>query len=258
MARAGDMRCWHGSTATAGRPSVKYVDGANSGGTVADRSAWTQRDAALWHTCDLAAAMSRGERPEPPLTIASTSFPPCYAPDERFWASGNYELSLHFTLGDGSYESRTTFVGGTGLFGLALGAATLTGSAIGNSRRRRQAAELAVRRWNVAQRGVLYVSGYGIYLQSPESGLASWDWWSLLSADMLAPGMVQFQGDRTDPFIIASDWAELAFVTWALCRFPGHHRIVTGTWLPDGWLAHAEQPPHAPPDISAATREVMV
>ncbi|MDL5158954.1 hypothetical protein [Actinomycetospora termitidis] len=204
-----------------------------------DRTApWTQRDTALWHTCDLAAAMARGEYPTPKQTIAS-SFPPCYAPDERFWASGPYSLSLYFAMGDGSYESSTTIAGGTGLLGMALLAATATGSAVGNARRRREAAALAVPQWHVVQQGVLHASGYGVYLQSAEYGLGSWDWWSLLSAEMLAPGVVQFQGRDTGPFVIASDWAELVFVTWAICRFPGHHQLVTGTWLPEGWLAHA-------------------
>lgn len=209
---------------------------------------WTQRDGALWHTCELAAAMSRGERPEPQLTIAST-FPPCYAPDERFWASGGYDLQMHFAPGDGTYESRTTVVGGSGIFGIALGAATLTGSMMGNARRRREAAAQAVPRWNVVERGVLYVSGYGAYLQSSEGGLASWDWFSLLSAEMVAPATVRFLGNGGNPFVIASDWAELAFVTWALCRFPQHPQVVSGSWLPEGWLAHAAE--HYPTRLRA-------
>lgn len=216
-------------------------------------NAWTQRDTALWHTCELAAAMGRGERPVSTQTIAS-SFPPCYAPDEHFWASGPYGLSRFFALGDGSYESRTTFVGGSGLFGIALGAATLGGSAMGNARRRREAAALATPQWHVVQQGVLFTSGYGVYLQSAESGLASWDWWSLLSAEMLAPGVVQFQGNGADPIVIASDWAELAFITWAVCRFPGHHQVVTGTWLPEGWLAHATD--HFPTTLRSSALQV--
>jgi hypothetical protein len=199
---------------------------------------WTDRDAALWHTCELAMTLAAGERPGPTYQ-APSAFPPRFATDETFWVSGGFALSRWFAPGDGSYESRTTFIGGGGLLGVALGAATLTGSAVGNARRRRAAAEAAIPRWNVVDQGFLWVTERGVYLQSLRAGVTAWDWWSIHTAEMVAPATVQLQADGTDPFLIASDWAELVFVVWALARFPQHHQLVAGTWLPPGWLAHA-------------------
>ena len=46
---------------------------------------------------------------------------------------------------------------------------------------------------------------------------------------------------------IASDWAELVFVLWALARHPRHPQLINGEWLPPGWLEHAEAFQHPAP-----------
>lgn len=63
--------------------------------------------------------------------------------------------------------------------------------------------------------GMIYVSAYGFYL-SGEGGLYPWSW-----------GF---------SWILRSDWAELVFVTWALAVHPRHPQLLTGGWLPPGWL----------------------
>jgi hypothetical protein len=201
-------------------------------------SPWTDRDTALWHTCELAASLARGERPVPQQAIAA-AFPPRFAYDEQYWASGGFTLSTFFASGDGTYESRTTFVGGTGLFGMTLGAATLVGSALGNAKRRRAAELAAAPRWQTTDGGVLYASGHGVYLQSARAGVVGWSWSDIVMGEMVGPGQLQLQAVGNEPMILGSDWAELVFATWALCRFPQHHQLLTGAWLPPGWLAHA-------------------
>ena len=42
-------------------------------------------------------------------------------------------------------------------------------------------------------------------------------------------------------WIIQSDWAELLFVAWAVIRHRRHPQLVTGGWLPPGWVERATQ-----------------
>jgi hypothetical protein len=64
-------------------------------------------------------------------------------------------------------------------------------------------------------------------------------WWHITSAEMVGAHQVHLHAANNAPMILDSDWAELVFVAWALQRFPAHHQLTSGTWLPPGWLERA-------------------
>jgi len=59
-------------------------------------------------------------------------------------------------------------------------------------------------------------------------------------------------------WILVSDWAELLFVTWALLFHPRHPQLLSGAWLPPGWLdrcaAHAYRTRLASPRLESSGR----
>jgi hypothetical protein len=65
-------------------------------------TAWTDRDSALWHTCEIAVDLAAGTVPDPRLLVVAT-FPARLASDERFWAEGPFELLEERAIGDGRY-----------------------------------------------------------------------------------------------------------------------------------------------------------
>jgi hypothetical protein len=202
--------------------------------------AWTDRDGALWHTCEIAADLAQGRTPPNRLEVA-TPFPPQLAADEVTWASGRFQLLEHRALGDGSYAHSSDFLLATGPGGMTLMTAMAVGTAVGNNARRRAAQAAAAPRWTLIDAGVLYVSGYGFYLHVT-NGLLPWRWSDITMASMVGPAAVQLAGNSqrgTISWILRSDWAELVFVTWAFDRHPRHPQLVTGEWLPPGWLQRA-------------------
>jgi hypothetical protein len=209
--------------------------------------AWAVRNHALGLTTAIAQRLLGGELPDARFEI-STSFPPAVALDERFWASGPYRLQDYQAVGDGSYYSSTTIVGGTGLLGMTLLGATAIGSAAANRRRRDAAARDMVPRWVDVDSGLITIGSRALYLHSA-AGLAPWSWQAVASADMVAPGHLHFSGQTgygTVSWIVISDWAELAFVAWAAARHPRHRQIMDGSWFPGGWHPQvAPAPPHA-------------
>src|SRR3954447_12327914 len=198
---------------------------------------WTDRDSALWHTCEIAADLSQRRVPEPRLRVVS-NFPPRLGADERYWAAGPFALHEQRPFGDGSYTHDSGFFLATGRAGLTATAAVAAFRAAGNARRRRQAERDAIPRWTQIDCGTVYLSRYGIHLNSPV-GVFPWAWSSITAAQMIAPAAVHIFADSTRgpvSWILQSDWAELFFVAWALTCHPQHPQLVTGTWLPPGWL----------------------
>jgi hypothetical protein len=194
--------------------------------------AWAVRNHALALTTAIAQRLLGGELPDARFEIA-TSFPPAVALDERFWACGPYRLQDYRSVGDGSYYSSTTIVGGTGLLGMTLLGATAIGSAVGNKRRRDAAARDMQPRWVDVDGGLITIGSRALYLHSA-AGLAPWSWQAIGSADMVAPGHLHFSSGASS-WIVISDWAELAFVAWAAARHPRHRQIMDSSWFPGGW-----------------------
>jgi hypothetical protein len=87
------------------------------------------------------------------------------------------------------------------------------------------------------------VSTHGFYLQTQSAGLLPWSWGALVSAAMTARSSVHLQGltahGKGVSWLLRTPWAELVFVLWALARHPQHPQLLTGSWLPPGWVEHA-------------------
>jgi hypothetical protein len=96
---------------------------------------WLPADSAMWRTCHIATDLINQQVPE---YRVPTLFP--LRQNEIAFAEGPVAVDSFHAIGDGSYSTSTTFMAGTGGFGMALGAATLAASVIGNASRRAQAA----------------------------------------------------------------------------------------------------------------------
>lgn len=198
---------------------------------------WTDHDTALWHACEAAFDLLAGR---PPLQHSQVlaPFPEAFAADERFWASGPFELAEMRAHGDGSYMQNTGFFFATGAAGLAATAAVAATRAAGNSARRNAAAAALVPRWTTIDHGVVFVSFYGFYLHTPR-GVFRWSFDAVTAGEMVGPRLWHLYGDSDNgpvSWILGSDWAELAFVTWALRKHPRHPQLLEGGWLPPDWL----------------------
>lgn len=203
------------------------------------------RSAALHYTRRIVTCLFTNRYPPAEIEVR-TDFPPAFAVDERIWVRGDFLLEEFSATGDGSYETSHTVVGGTGVFGLTMLAATWGASAAGNRRRRQQAAQAMVPHWHCVDEGTLYVSVLGIYLRSA-GGLFTWPWGSIAQADLPQPGVFVFTGVTPGgpvQMALSSHWAELVFAAWALARHPRHPRLSDGSWWPDGWGG-------TPPDLKA-------
>jgi hypothetical protein len=95
----------------------------------------------------------------------------------------------------------------------------------------------------------MWVSTAGFYLQTV-NGLFPWAWQHIQSAQLLAPATLHLQGQSDTgsvSWLIVSDWAELAFVLWALQMHPQHPMLTQMTWVPPGWQQRCVQAGYAPP-----------
>lgn len=166
--------------------------------------AWTDRDTALWRTCEVAADLAEGIVPLPFQDVRST-FPPQLGADEQFWAAGAFTLS---ELRSGPPPGHYPRPGGPD------------------------------RHWHQIDDGVVYLSVLGFHLAT-DRGVWAWTWPSMTSVEVSGPGAVHLLGQagtgRTS-WLLASDWAELLFILWAFTCHPRHAQLQSGTWLPDGWL----------------------
>ena len=152
---------------------------------------------------------------------------------------GLFERAWFGAVGDGTYRSSTTFVGGFGPLGLALGAATLAGSAVGNTSRKARARVDATETWRPFDRGHLFVSTHGFYLDTgPE--LLPFVHECVLRADLPAPATLELTCSMADgtqqSYVLTSWWAELVFLLWATRCNPHHPKLTNLGWLPRGFI----------------------
>lgn len=213
-------------------------------GPVSSERGWLPSDSALWVTCRIVAETMRGNIPEDRV---ATYFPLEHG--ESAFVSGEGTIDEFRSAGDGRYRTQTTLVAGSGTFGLALGAASLAATVIGNAQRRAQAEADARVTWRPAYSGMLVVSDRAFYLQSA-AGLLRWDWNSIDLMAIAQYNCAILQG-RTPAgpatWRLSGPWTELAFALWALTRHPGHPQFRDGSWLPAGWIPWATAqgyPPH--------------
>lgn len=200
---------------------------------------WGQHDAAMWHTCRMAYELETTGETNP--LAAATLFPLSFG--ESALASGELLVEEYRSAGDGSYQRSNLIAGGTGLFGAAMLAGTITGSAIGNARRRSQAAQDAVQTWRFQTHGQITVTTHAYYIQDT-AGLWRWGWDSIDQMQVLAFNSVLIQGQSTHGPItwrLSSHWAELAFVCWARARHRQHPQYLSGGWVPPGWIPWATE-----------------
>lgn len=204
-------------------------------------------DSALWTTCKIVSALRRREIPD---VRVATLFP--LNENEIAFAEGPVHVDEFTTAGNGSYVTRTTFVGGTGLFGLALGAATLGASAAGNASRRAAAQAAATAQWRPVVQGSVVVTSRGFYLLD-QKGKYDWDWGSIDLMQVAGFTSLVMQGrtstGRQLAWRISSDWSELIFVLWAMARHPEHPQLLDGSWIPEGWAAWAAAQGYAPAPV---------
>ena len=197
---------------------------------------WTDADQALLYTCHLAADLFAG-RPMRPAPVAVT-FPPRLSATERYLATSNFTLSTFDPAGDGSYTHNSSFFFATGKAGLAATAGFAAATAVGNSRRRKEAQRNLVPRWIPAYQGMLTVSDCGIYVSTPQD-FFTWSWDSLESAEVAGFSNVILNAPTSDgrirPWLLQSHYAELVFLLWAIHRYPQHPQLAHQGWLPPNW-----------------------
>jgi hypothetical protein len=204
---------------------------------MSESTTWTEQDDALWRSCGIAAELFVHRRlPDPvPVTFALQFA----GAEERILAWGRFERAWFGAIGDGTYRSSTTFVGGFGPLGLALGAATLTGSALGTSSRKARARRDATERWRPLDQGNLFVSTHGIYLDTGQEFLP-FIHECILRADLTAPATLELTCTMADgtqqSYIITSWWAELVFLLWATRCSPHHPKLTNLAWLPRSFI----------------------
>ena len=200
---------------------------------------WTDNDQALLYTVHLVADLL-ADRPMRPAPVR-TPFPPQYAREEQYLASSNFTLYSYRGLGDGSYMHDSSFFFATGSGGLAATAGFAAARALGNSRRRNQAARDAVARWLPRHTGEVTVSDHGVYFRNLQDFFA-WHWGAIDSAEMMGFNQLVIAAPSTAGtmhWMLESLYAELVFALWAKARHPSHSQLVTGDWLPENWLRWA-------------------
>lgn len=200
---------------------------------------WTLRDEALWTTAEIAALVKQGRLAERwPIAVP---FALRLGTDENALCHGPFALFTFSSPGDGSYDHNGSSVFATGRGAIPLMVGHAIGQGMGNAARRRQAMALAQPRWMQIDSGTLTVSTHGFYLHTPHA-IHSWDWGSIHSATLTAPGSLKLMGNSLDGpvnWLLNCDWAELVFFLWAITLAPGHPQLSDRTWLPGEWLTKA-------------------
>jgi len=152
-------------------------------------------------------------------------------------ASGQFELLEYSALSDGSYTRHSGFAIGNPLFmGAFFGA-----QAIANASNRRAAQRAAMPRWHVIDQGVITVSTYGFYMETPTS-LLKWGWDSIDSLEVVQESVALMRGRSTKgpvQWALHSDWAELVFVLWASAVHPNHPQFASPAFVSAEWIAKA-------------------
>jgi hypothetical protein len=155
-------------------------------------------------------------------------------------------------VGDGSYSTSGFMAMGTGKLGLGMLAASAVGSSVGNARARRRAAEAATPMWRPVDQGGVHVSLHGFYLTDGHHGFRRFGWHHIVQASVVEPGCLHFHATTDEgpaDFLLRSDWAELAFVLWALARNPHHPQLLARSWIDPAFPARCQQHGYAPPTL---------
>jgi hypothetical protein len=198
---------------------------------------WTFRDQMLLRTAQVVHAYVHGEfdqiLPVPVEFAVGGSYP-----DNRIVAVAPFSLHSFESRGDGAYAHDNGFFFATGGVGLAITAGTAIGRAVGNARRRADAARAVQPAWYHLDDGMLCVNQFGFYLRTP-TNLLWWDWDSILECHMVEPGRVGMLGMTQAgqcTYLIQSDLAELVFASWAVRRQPQHAQFRHRVWLLPEWV----------------------
>ncbi|HCS61035.1 MAG TPA: hypothetical protein DIW46_06520 [Microbacterium sp.] len=165
---------------------------------------------------------------------------PLIANDEVMMASGGCAIHVWDAPGDGSYTASQTPVVGTG-FGNSTGTAQMAGLAVGtiavNMFSASRAHKDAQPRWmDFIPNGALTVSTHGLYIEDATQGLLTWGWNLIQSIEWGGPSRIVFRIATDDGSVqasLASDWAELAYITWIHAVFPDHpqkYLYTTADW----------------------------
>lgn len=192
------------------------------------------RAGALQYTRHIVHDLLRGVVPTVSSDIIA-SFP-VPAPDAQFWARGPFEVMDFRAPGDGRYVRNDGFFFATGAGGLAATVVGMAARSAGNRSRRRAAEAAAQPRWITIGTGDLYLAPSS-FTMAPGNDVWTWPYGSVKSAEMVSPGQMRFTGlaggDRPINWILKSDWAELAFVSWAVRHHPQHPQMQNSRWLDD-------------------------
>lgn len=198
---------------------------------------WLPSDTALWHTCHIVHDVLANRVPEHTI---DTLFP--LDGDVYGLAAGALRVDQYYAIGDGSWQSDSTVVFGTGTLGLALMAGTMVASKAKENAARNQAAADATATWREFITGaVVYVTTAGFIIQTLE-GLLQWEWEYVASAQVVSYNVLVLQvytEQGTATWRLLSEWSELIFVLWALARHPRHPQLRDGSWLPPNWVEWA-------------------
>lgn len=113
-------------------------------------------------------------------------------------------------------------------------------SAIGNGRRRAQAARAASLAWREFDAGVLHISTCGFYLENA-GALLPFNYGCVQRMDLVGPGTVHFTAAGMDSgpvetFVVTSEAAELLFALWCVLHCPAHPQFRQFDWLPQPFL----------------------
>lgn len=193
-----------------------------------ERPRWSQLDEYLWFTCDIIADLAEGRLSQRPLvaTVARLD------PRERALAVGPAQQATWRALSDGSYTHQSVVAFGSPAFVLG----SMAASALGNSARRRAAADNAQPRWVGDGSGEITITTHKVYFGHPTCPLdLAWD--GLDSIDLVAPDVFQtsfrniYDGRQTT-VRLHTPWASLLFVLAAATAFPAHPRLLGRGWLP--------------------------
>lgn len=209
----------------------------------------SRHDSAIWHTIDIMQRVERGGLDQRPTQ--QTMFRPHIGTGERVLSWGNYQLCEFTAAGDGSYAHNNSMFFATGGVGLAMTGAFAAGRAIGNSRRKAQAAADARQCWRQLAAGNIFVSTHGFYFHEP-SGLLTWSFGSVSGMEVVGPAAVTIMGtsDRGQVYwLLNSEWAELVFTLWAHIMFPDHPQLRSMAWIPAGWQERTTAAGHALPSL---------
>ncbi|MGW1785204.1 hypothetical protein ACWCQQ_39845 [Streptomyces sp. NPDC002143] len=195
---------------------------------IEQRPGWSWLDEYLWCSCDIIADLAEGrlERRPSVATVARLE------PGERALAVGPAQRVTWRALGDGRYRHHNVFAFGSPAFVLG----SIATSALGNSARRRAAANDAQPRWVVDGSGEITVTTRKVSFGHPKCPL-DLAWGGLDTIDLVAPEVFEtsfrniHNGQQTT-VQLHTPWASLLFVLAAVTAFPAHPRLLGRGWLP--------------------------